>query len=134
MWNRFVVWLTNYSLSKSDLSLEQRNNIIKHILGSLQTLPISGIITTNTDGEILISGRSLDIEKAVELREAAKVVLSNKAFKLVNREVLYVAVVGGLHKSKSDIDLYFYKAAIWFGQQFEIQLRILAQQAEESDY
>lgn len=130
MWNRFVVWLTNYSLSRSDLTLKQRNEIIIHILDNLQGLPISGIIKVNDEGEVLLNGRSLDLDKVRQLRESAMLALDNQAIKIVNQEVLYAAIVGGLHKATSDNDLYFYRAAIWFGQQVEMQLKILAQRIE----
>lgn len=128
MWNKLAVWLTSYSLTRSDLSLEQRNKIVNHIMASLHALPINGIITTNENGEMLISGRLLNIERAKQLKESARAVLDNQAFKVVNQEVLYVSVVGGLHKSTRPEDLYFYKTAIWFGQQLESQLKILAQE------
>lgn len=130
MWNRFTVWITNYSLSKSDLSLKQRNEIIIHILDNLQSLPIHGIITRNEDGEVLLSGKSLDFDKLRQLKESAIIALDNQAFKVVSQEVLYASVVGGLHKAISDNDLYFYRAAIWFSQQLENQLKILAQRTE----
>lgn len=132
MWNRFVVWLIRRSLAKNDLTLQQRNEIITYILTNLHALPLHGIITTNTEGEILIEGRSLNVEKVIQLREAARIALDNKALKIVHQEVLYAAVVGGLHKGKSDLDLLFYRAAIWFGQQLEVQLKILAQQMDEN--
>lgn len=132
MWNRIAVWLIRRSLAKADLTLKQRNEIVVHILGSLRAISLHGIITTNTEGEILIEGRSLNVEKVVQLREAARIALENKALKIVHQEVLYAAVVGGLHKGKSDLDLLFYRAAIWFGQQLEVQLKILAQQMDDN--
>lgn len=130
MWNRFVVWLTNYSLSRRNLSLKERNEIVRHILDNLQSLPLAGIISTNEGGEVLLNGEELDIEKIRVLKESARVVLENQAFKIINQEVLYLSVIKGLHQATSDNDLYFYRAAIWFGQQFEIQLKILAQRTE----
>ena len=129
MWNRFVVWITNYSLSHSRLSLEQRNNIVTHILDSLRALPISSIIMVK-DGEMMLNGRSLDFDKIAQLKESASVALDNQALKIVLNEVLYTAVVGGLHKAVISEDLYFYRAAIWFGQKLEDQLKILAQRQE----
>lgn len=130
MWNRFIVWLTNYSLSRSTLTLEQRNKIIIHIISSLHALPISGIITVNEEEEVLLSGRPLDFDKLRHLRESSIAALDNQAFKIINQEVLYAAVVGGLHKATTPEDLYFYRAAIWFGQQVQAQLRILAQRTD----
>lgn len=130
MFNRLAVWLTNYSLKKSDLSLEDRNKIITNIMGSLDALPIYGIIDVNEDGEVLVSGRSLDLEKAKQIRESASLALDNIALKIVNEQVLFTAVTGGMHNATLPEHLYFYRAAIWFGQQLERQLKILAQRVD----
>lgn len=130
MWNRFVVWITNYSLSRSKLSLKQRNEIVIHILDNLRGLVISGIITINDEGEVLLNGRSLDLDKLRQLRESAINALDNQAIKIINQEILYAAVVGGLHKATTPEDLYFYRAAIWVSQQMDSQLKILAQRTE----
>lgn len=130
MWNKLSVWLTNYTLSKSDLSLKQRNEVIKYILDNLEGLPIRDIINTNEEGEITVRGRSLDIDKIVKLRESARVALDNQALKLINEQVLFTAVTGGMHNAITPENLYFYRAAIWFAQQQEKQLNILAQKEE----
>lgn len=131
MWNRLALWLTSYCLYKSDFSLEDRNEIVIHILDNLQALPLSSIIDTNDDGEILINGRSLDIEKAKQLRESARIALDSISLKVVNEQVLFIAITGGLHNATSPESLYFYRAAIWFSQQLKNQLNILAQRTEE---
>ncbi len=118
-------------LSNPNLPIEDRNILIKHIMVDLKNVPLSSIITTNEAGEVLLNGSSLDIEKAKQLREAARIAVDNIALKVVTHEVLYTAVVGGLHKATSPEDLYFYRAAIWFGQQLEAQLKILAQRTEQ---
>ncbi len=130
MLNKFTTWLVNYCLSKNSLSLEERNSIVIHILENLHALPINGIISTNDEGEILLNGRSLSIEQIRQLRESARLALDNAALKVINEQVLYASVVGGLHKAISPEDLYFYRAAIWFSQQLEAQLKILAQREE----
>ncbi len=133
MLNRFAIWLIEQTL-KDSLSLEEKNRLIAHILTNLHALPISSIITTNEAGEILLNGSSLSLEKVRLLRESARTALSNPALKIINQEVLFSAVTGGLHKAITPEDLYFYRAAIWFSQQLEAQLKILAQITEESNY
>ncbi len=129
MLNNLGIRLVKFLLGR-DLTLNQRNSLIVHILDDLGALPIHGIISTSDDGEILINGRSLDIEKAKQLRESARIVLDSVAFKVVNQEVSYSAVVGGVHKAVLSEDMYFYRSAIWFGQQFEKMLKMLAQREE----
>lgn len=134
MWKRFVVWIIRYALSRSRFSLVERNEIMTHILDNLRASPIRSIITTNEGGEILLNGRSLDIKKIKLLRESARLALENPALKLINEQVLFIAVTGGLHKAIIPEDLYFYRAAIWSSQQIEAQLKILAQRTEDTDY
>lgn len=129
--HKFSVWLVGFLLKRGNLSLKDRNKLISYILEDLHALPISSIISVSDGGELLLNGRSLDLEKAKQLRESARLALDNVSFKVVNQEVLFMAVVGGLHKALSPEDLYFYRAAIWFGQRLEEQLKILAQRTDD---
>ena len=132
MLNKLGIKLIRWLVGRN-LTLEQRNEIVVHILDNLQALPVSGIITVNDDGQLLINNRSLDIEKIKQLRESARAAQDNVALKVVNHEVLYTAVVGGIHKSMTPEDMYFYRAAIWYGQQQQIQLALLAQRQMEQE-
>lgn len=126
MWNKFAVWLTNHALKKADLSIEQRNKIVIHILISVQALPIYDIISTNDDGTMLINGVPLDVEKAKQLRESAKAALNNVSLKVINQQTLFTAVALGVHTVESEKQMLFSRAAIWFGQQQEKHLKTLA--------
>lgn len=131
MLNKICVGLVNYLLSKSNLTLAQRNSVVVHILDSLQGLPLASIITVNELGETLINGSPLDMEKAKQLKESARVALDNIALKVINQQVVFQAVTGGVHNAVTPEHLYFYRAAIWFSQQAEAQLKLLAQRSEE---
>jgi hypothetical protein len=133
MLNKVAIQLVQWLMGR-DLTLVQRNKIVINILDNLVGLPISGIISVNDEGEILINGRSLEIEQVKLLRESARLALENTALKIVNQEVQYAAIVGGIHKCIMPEDLYFYRAALWCSQQQKIQLEILAQQQTEPNY
>ncbi len=130
MLNKLSIRLVKWLLGR-DLDLDQRNVLVVHILDNLGALPIHGIISTSDEGEILLNGSSLDIEKLLLLRESARTALDNPALKIVNHEVEYIAVVNGVHKAQTPYDLIFYKAALWYGQQQKLQLSILAQRTQE---
>ncbi len=130
MLNKFAIKLIQYLLTK-DLTVDQRNELVVHIMDSLDALPIYGIITTNEDGELLLGGSSLDIEKLKQLRLAARTALENPALKVINQEVLYQAVTMGVHKVEHPLQMLFARAAIWYGQQQESQLRILGQRTDD---
>lgn len=126
---RLAVWLVGVLLRRSK-SISTRSAIVIHILDSLQVIPLSAIIDTNANGELTISGRTLDIEMGRVLLGHARNALDNKALNLIRQQVLYEAFVGSATKANSPEDLLFYKAAIWWGQREEYFLKQLAQSEE----
>lgn len=130
MLNNIALKLIKILLNKS-LDITQRNQLSNIILDNLDALPIRGIINIDDEGQILINGRSLDLEKAMQLREASRVALENKALQIVNEQVTYTAVVNGINKAITPEQMNFNKAAIWFGQEQERLLKILAQRVTE---
>lgn len=125
---RLVTWLL-----KRNLPLEARNNLVVHILGSLQALPLSAIIDVNADGELTISGRTLDIGKGMQLQKGADQALRNQALNLIREQVKYESFVGAATKAADANDLLFYRAALWWGQEVERLLKLLAQRGQEPD-
>lgn len=118
-------------IKSKDLTIQERNLCTGIILDRLEALPLASIITIDESGTTLIHGQALDIDKARMLYEAASAALDNKAEKLIDQQVLWAAITGGLHNGDSPEKLLFYRAAIWFGQQREAQLKILAQRDQE---
>lgn len=114
-----------------DLSLAERNLFTELVLDRLDALPLHDIITVGDEGELLINGSVVDLEKARDLHVLANAALDNKAEKLIDEQVMWAAMVNGLHKGDTPEKLYFYRAAIWFGQQRENLLRLLAQREQE---
>lgn len=128
---KFIVKFIGWAL-KRNLSLKERNEIVMHILDNLGALPLSAIIQVSDDGSMLINNRSLDAEKALQLRESAKNALNNQAFILINQQVMYEALIHGGLKSLDVNGLMFTRAAVWWGQRLEDHLKILAQEQEPS--
>ena len=133
MFNNIALKLISILLNKK-LSLEQRNFLTNVILDNLDALPIRGIIDTNDAGEILINGSSLDYEKAMQIRESAKLADDNSVLKLVREQVTYTAIVNGINKATTLENMNFYKAAVWFGQEEDRIIKILAKRTEENYY
>lgn len=130
MFNKIALKLVNYLLNK-DLSIEQRNFLTNVILDNLDALPIRGIIEANDAGEILINGGSLDIEKVKQVREAARIADDSPVLKLIREQVTYTAIVNGINKATTPENMNFYKAAVWFGQEEDRIIKLLAQRTEE---
>lgn len=126
---RLVVWLVGWALKKN-LTFEQRNKITVHILSSLQALPLHEIISVNDEGAILVNDRPLDMEKAIQLREAAVTALNNQALSLIREQVMYEALIHGGLKAGNVEGLMFTRSAVWWGQQEEKLLKLLAQREE----
>lgn len=127
MLNRFAVWLTNWTLKRSSLTLAQRNSIVIHILDTLEALPLRDIISSSDEG-ILVNGKQVTLDKLQVLRDAATAALDNQAFNYIGEQVVWVALQRGIHNGTTPESLYFYRAAIWFGEQMKAHLQILAQQ------
>lgn len=121
-------WLVGKLIKRT--STAERNKIVIHILDSLQASPLNDIISVNDDGELTVNNRSLDIEKGRQLRTAADAALRNQALNLIREQVKYIAFVGAATKAQLPEDLLFYRAALWWGQEIERFLKLLAQRQE----
>lgn len=124
--------LTKWALKvikEADLSIEDRNRLVINILDKLEALPLGAILTVS-NGEILINGKEVDIDKLRVLREYAQSALSNQASNLVDEQVMWLAVTEGLAKGLPPESLLFYRAALWFGEQRKRYLQMLAQQQD----
>lgn len=129
MVENFAVWLLG-RLLKRNLSIQTRNKIVIHILQGLHSIPLTAIISVNEEGEMIISGSSVDIEKGRQLQAHARAALQNKALNLIGEQVVYEAFIGAANKAIIPDDLLFYRAALWWGQQIEKYLILLAGRQE----
>ena len=124
MWvARIVAWW----LSKATVSLEARTILTNAVLDKLQARHLHAIITSDENG-VLVNGERLEYERAILLRESAKGALNNQARQLVRESVMSLATTRGVLEGDTPEKLYFYRAAIWFGDQETAHLRILAQE------
>lgn len=124
---RFLVKFALGVLRRSDLTVAEQTACLGAVLGKLEALPIKEIIG-QTDEGITINGMPLTIDKIKTLRESALAALENQALNIVGEQVVWTAIQRGIHNADTPEKLYFYRAAIWFGEQLKAHLRILAQQ------
>ncbi len=122
---KFAVWLA-MKLLKQNLPQELRSKLVTSILDNLQALPFRDIISVNEQGILLVNGRPLDNESGMQLRESSRAALQSVALKFINDQVAFNAVTMGVHKVERPEQMVFSRAAIWWGQQQLIQLRLLA--------
>lgn len=129
--HKLGIWLLE-RLLKGNLTLEDRNKIVVHILDLIQAIPLRDTIYLDNDGNLVVNGRSLSMEEMMQLRESAGAALENQALTLIRQQVMYEATGVSVFKGKNDLDLYFSRAAIWWGNQVEAKLKLLAQRTQES--
>jgi len=125
-----IVKLTTWLLKRSNLSKKDRMLLTNAILDKLYAIPTRDIITLNEEGRLLVNNVPLDHEKTIQLRDSARAALNSQVRNLVKSQVAYKAVTMGVHKSKDIDELYFAKAAIWWGQQEDDLLKLLAGQED----
>lgn len=131
MFRKLAVKLTSKLLSLNDLALEDRVLLTSLLLDKLAAIPLGDIISYDKKGTLLVNNRPLTLEQASALRESAKGMLNNYAFRLVSKQTTYEAYVMGINKANSLNDLFFSKSAIWYGQQVQQLLKTLAQEGDE---
>ncbi len=123
-----VAWL----LSKVNLSLKERHMLINAVLDTLAALPLRDIIVFDQIGVLFVNGKPVGREEAALLRESAKGALSSRALTLIREQVLFKSFTFGLNSSTNFEQLYFGKAAVWWGQEEDKILKALASYGEES--
>lgn len=122
---RFASW----ALRHARLSQEDRMLLTNQLLSTVGALPLHATFTVDEAGKLLMRGVPLEYEQAVVLRESANNILHSTAWKMVREQVLYEAISKGVHEALNNDQVLFSKAAIWFQQQQENTLKVLAQDA-----
>ena len=128
MFSRLATKLTVWLLKKSNLSLAERTTLVATLLDRLNAIPSRDIIGVNEEGRLVVNGQPLDLEGARQLREGSKLLLESPTWKFVREQVEFRAVVLGVHNGDTPEKVYFSKVAIWFGQQIDEILQLLAQE------
>lgn len=125
---RLTVWL----LRHSKVSQENKILLTNQLLSTVGALPLHATFTVDEAGKLLIRGRPLEYEQAVVLRESASNILHSNAWQTVKEQVLYEAISKGVHEALNTDQVLFAKAAIWFCEQQDKTLKVLAQDAGNS--
>lgn len=133
MFSKLIAKLTISALKRADLSLEDRNLLTVTLLDRLGALPLRDMLITNEEGNLLVNGRAVSSEGQRAIIESARGVIKNKALELVHTQVVYEAVVLGVHKLRTIEESIFYRAALWFAQQERQHLEALAQMPTERE-
>lgn len=95
-------------------------------LDTLAMLPVKNIIEKSDDGSLIIRGKKLNFEEERLLRESANTLRLNRAFGLIQDEILYIAMTYAVNGTTNFEQLYCSKMAVWWGQQENKLLKDLA--------
>lgn len=118
-------------LKRADISPEDRLILTNAILDTLGALPLRDIITNDENGQILLNNEPLNLEKARQLHEYALSALENRALTLIREQAAFTAITIGVHKAERTEQMIFGRAALWWGQQEQKFLEVLAQRNQE---
>lgn len=119
------------ALKSADLTLEDRALLTTLILDKVGALPLRDLVVLNDGGSLIINGKPIDAETAKNLQTSAKAALRNQALRLIRDQVIFTAITIGVHKLEKVDQSFFARAAIWFGQQEQEYLELLAQEKAE---
>lgn len=126
MFSKLVVKLTVTLLKNVTLANQDRIVLTNSILHVLKALPIRDALVVNENGRLMVNGREIDLETAKILRESAKAALTSQALRIINDQVSFIAITTGVHQADNPWSMIFGKSALWYGQQQDKFLKILA--------
>jgi hypothetical protein len=129
MLNKLGVKLACYLIGKGNLSIEDENKIMNILWDDIGALPFKSLFGEE-DGKLTINSKTLDLDQIRSLRESAKLAVKNPSLKIIWDEVAFAAVTHGLHKAETPSQMFFARAALWWGQQEIKFLEFLAQSNE----
>lgn len=87
------------------------------MLESVQGLPFRDVVTFDLDGTVYISGKKLDTDQSIRLREGIVSLSNNQAYKAIKEQIAYEAVKLGVNSSLSMDMVLMSKSALWLQEQ-----------------
>lgn len=134
MFARFVTRITCALLRGASLSIQDRTLLTVVLLDKLGFIPASDIIEIDETNGIKIAGKKISVEQAIVLRESARKVLAEPAWKVVHDQITFEAVKIGVHRGESPEQVYFSKVALWWKLQEMKLFKAFGQQEESIDF
>lgn len=120
-------------INKKDLSPEDRSLLITALLKRFAAIPLHDIIYVSENGQLFVNGRKASSDTDQSLRISAERSLGEPALKFVREQVAYLTFVNAGHKASNLDELIFYRAALWWGQQEDKYLKLLAKERHDGN-
>lgn len=106
--------------------MENRISLTTALLSKLNFIPAADIIRTNANGKLEINGREVTLEYAGRLRESAKRDLDSLSRKIICEQIAFKAVTLGVHNGDNLEKLFWARVALWWNQEQQLLLELLA--------
>lgn len=126
MFARLITRLTCALLKGAHLSVQDRTLLTAAMLDTLNAFPLSDILSIDEEGKMLLQGKPVEYTQARALREGARAILRMPTEKVIRDAILFKAIVMGIHQGDSPEKVMFSKVAIWFVQERDTFLHMLA--------
>ena len=105
---KFLAWL----IKRSNFTLEQKAKITAELLDNIGALPIRDVLEFDYEGTIKVGGQAVDMEKAVLIKQGAKVLRDNFARRIIRDQMKYNALMLAITGTNLE-QIMFAKAANW---------------------
>jgi len=126
MLNSLLIKIITRLFYRASITIEQRIILTNAIMDKLAVIQSGDILTVDAQGTLTINGQTLDYEQSRALLESARAMKHSTARNLVRKQVEYLAVQHGIHKAQTPEQMLFSKAAVWWGQEEERLISVLA--------
>ena len=115
-------------LKRKDLPLEDKTALSTALLENFDIRQFTDVLKIDEQGNVLVNGKSVDMELARKMRESAKYTLDSTVRKLVRDQVDILAINLGVHNGDTPEKILFSRTALWWGQQEDELYKLLAQE------
>lgn len=119
-----MVRLVSFLLRAFPLSIQSRIQLTNTILDVLSMK--SDTISVDPQGNLMVNGRPIDFESARLLRESARAMQNSMARNVIRNAVTQSAVEMAFHNGDTPEKMFFGRAAIWYSQQEDTWIGLLA--------
>lgn len=131
MFGRLATFLTIHLLRGVRLTIQDRTALTNVLLDKLQAFPSKDVLTIGENGRLVVGEREVDIDVARKLRQGADAALENSALKVIRDQIAVRAIAMGIHNGDTPEKLFFGRAALWYHQQLDELLKLLATEGTE---
>lgn len=111
--SKIIVWF----ITRQSFTTKDKSFVLNTFMKEAQMLPIHNVIGVNENGQVVISGNVLDIDKSILFKEGCIALQNSNVRKVIHDQLLYEAISMHIHRSNSDEQVLFGKVMIYLLQE-----------------